>query len=459
MAAGASPRTRRRTAVGDEGADLDEPAHRPRRRAPAPGDRHAPGQGACRSRGSGSRRSPTSRRRPTSATPRSGSASSAAGRIAPRPLRALQASMGFVRHELGKRLRIKRIPALHVHLDDSAERGTRVLHLLQELEAGVEPDEITPFNESLPTPVKRLPHEGDAEPVEGEARPGTLRRDPARTRRPQAADPARIGSPPRTGREAPRPARRAARPGAGQRMSAAVDLRPSPATPSRTPVLERAPRGPQRAGRQPRAPGCRHARAPCSAICLLVEAHGRPRDRRLHGSRCRRCTASCPGSTGSARIPTRRRPTTSLVLARLRDRPSGSGTWPLATPSCSPRLPRVIIDHHASNDAAGDADWIDPGAAATCELVALLAVRLGLPLDLGDGALADALMAGIVMDTATFAHPNATPRTLRGRRRRSSRPARRCRTSRAACTGRSPTPSSGCSAGCSTASRPRPTGG
>ena len=40
-------------------------------------------------------------------------------------------------------------------------------------------------------------------------------------------------------------------------------------------------------------------------------------------------------------------------------------------------LPRAIVDHHASNDAAGEADWIDPGAAATCELVALLAVRLG----------------------------------------------------------------------------------
>lgn len=75
-------------------------------------------------------------------------------------------------------------------------------------------------------------------------------------------------------------------------------------------------------------------------------------------------------------------------------------------------LPRVVIDHHASNDATGDADWIDPGAAATCELVGLLAVRLELPLDLSDGALAASLMAGIVMDTATFAHPNATPRTL-----------------------------------------------
>ncbi|HEX2754658.1 MAG TPA: DHH family phosphoesterase [Candidatus Limnocylindrales bacterium] len=76
------------------------------------------------------------------------------------------------------------------------------------------------------------------------------------------------------------------------------------------------------------------------------------------------------------------------------------------------RLPRVIIDHHASNDAAGDADWIDPGSAATCEMVTLLAARMGAPLGDGDGALAADLMAGIVMDTATFAHPNATPRTL-----------------------------------------------
>lgn len=76
------------------------------------------------------------------------------------------------------------------------------------------------------------------------------------------------------------------------------------------------------------------------------------------------------------------------------------------------RLPRLVIDHHASNDGAGDADWIDPAAAATCEMVTLLAVRLGVALDIDDGAMATALMSGIVMDTATFAHPNATPRTL-----------------------------------------------
>jgi phosphoesterase RecJ-like protein len=76
------------------------------------------------------------------------------------------------------------------------------------------------------------------------------------------------------------------------------------------------------------------------------------------------------------------------------------------------RLPRVVLDHHASNGETGEADWVDATAAATCEMTALLARRLGVPFEDGDGALAAQLMAGIVMDTATFAHPNATPRTL-----------------------------------------------
>lgn len=76
------------------------------------------------------------------------------------------------------------------------------------------------------------------------------------------------------------------------------------------------------------------------------------------------------------------------------------------------RLPRVVIDHHASNETRGPADWVDSGAAATCEMVALIATRMGVPLSAAGGQLAGALIAGLVMDTATFAHPNTTPRTL-----------------------------------------------
>lgn len=78
---------------------------------------------------------------------------------------ALGRAMPFVRHELGRTLRIKRIPDLHVHLDDTAERGTRVLQLLNELEAGASVEEDLPLGETLPTPVPRLHHEGDA-PIE-----------------------------------------------------------------------------------------------------------------------------------------------------------------------------------------------------------------------------------------------------------------------------------------------------
>ncbi|HEX5014728.1 MAG TPA: 30S ribosome-binding factor RbfA [Candidatus Limnocylindrales bacterium] len=78
-------------------------------------------------------------------------------------LAALGHAMPFVRHELGKRLHLKRIPEFHLELDDSVERGTRVLHLLQELEAGRVPEDVLPPTESLPTPVARLHHEGDAD--------------------------------------------------------------------------------------------------------------------------------------------------------------------------------------------------------------------------------------------------------------------------------------------------------
>jgi phosphoesterase RecJ-like protein len=68
------------------------------------------------------------------------------------------------------------------------------------------------------------------------------------------------------------------------------------------------------------------------------------------------------------------------------------------------------IDHHVSNPGFGEAQLVDPQAAATCEIVTLLLPELGVALD---PELATALLTGIVQDTHTFAHPNATPRTLR----------------------------------------------
>jgi ribosome-binding factor A len=87
-------------------------------------------------------------------------------------LAALDRAMGFVRRELGVRLRLRRIPALHVELDASMERGTRVLQILDQLEHGDAPRAASladaPVTESLPTPVARLPREGDTPEPEPE---------------------------------------------------------------------------------------------------------------------------------------------------------------------------------------------------------------------------------------------------------------------------------------------------
>ena len=88
-------------------------------------------------------------------------------------LHALESAMPFVRREL-RVLRLKRIPELRVKVDDSVERGSRVLQLLQELEEGRDPAE-TSHAEPLPSPS---PH-----PAAEDRRPRRSRRRSAGDRR------------------------------------------------------------------------------------------------------------------------------------------------------------------------------------------------------------------------------------------------------------------------------------
>jgi len=48
-----------------------------------------------------------------------------------------------LQHELSRRVILKYTPHLHFDLDESIERGTRVLSLLEEIEATLPPDEPT----------------------------------------------------------------------------------------------------------------------------------------------------------------------------------------------------------------------------------------------------------------------------------------------------------------------------
>ncbi len=107
---------------------------------------------------------------------------------------AIGRAMPFVRHELGKRLRLKRIPEFHLELDETLERGTRVLHLLDEIEAGRTPEGKPDDGESLPKPIalgrRAIRHRGPRRrrgrcPRRGRTRPsssaGRSGRDHART--------------------------------------------------------------------------------------------------------------------------------------------------------------------------------------------------------------------------------------------------------------------------------------
>ncbi len=104
-------------------------------------------------------------------------------------LAALRRAMPFIRHGLGGKIRLRRIPELEVRLDDSIERGTRVLQILDELEAGQVPEDVPEHGESLPTPVPRLRREGETVEEPGPGRPEVGPRKKAGTRRPRGGEP------------------------------------------------------------------------------------------------------------------------------------------------------------------------------------------------------------------------------------------------------------------------------
>jgi phosphoesterase RecJ-like protein len=75
-----------------------------------------------------------------------------------------------------------------------------------------------------------------------------------------------------------------------------------------------------------------------------------------------------------------------------------------------PPVPVVNIDHHATNPRYGDLNLVVADACSTAEIVHGLAVALGVR---PEGALAESLYTGILTDTGSFRHGNATPRAFR----------------------------------------------
>jgi phosphoesterase RecJ-like protein len=73
-------------------------------------------------------------------------------------------------------------------------------------------------------------------------------------------------------------------------------------------------------------------------------------------------------------------------------------------------LPRIIIDHHMTNDGSGDLDLIRPAAASTCELLYQLFGAMGLAIT---AELATCLLLGVTTDTLSFQTSATTGASLR----------------------------------------------
>lgn len=69
---------------------------------------------------------------------------------------------------------------------------------------------------------------------------------------------------------------------------------------------------------------------------------------------------------------------------------------------------KICLDHHRSSPGIGDLNYIDPGAAATGEIVYDLLRAAGLAVD---ERIANALFAAITTDTGNFQYSNTTARS------------------------------------------------
>lgn len=91
-----------------------------------------------------------------------------------------------------------------------------------------------------------------------------------------------------------------------------------------------------------------------------------------------------------------------------------TGTWS-QLPGLQERItqwprPKIVIDHHLTQEDWADVKLVDTAASAAGEIVAEVIERWGIPLDL---ALANVLYVAIVSDTGWFQFSNTRPQTLR----------------------------------------------
>ena len=80
------------------------------------------------------------------------------------------------------------------------------------------------------------------------------------------------------------------------------------------------------------------------------------------------------------------------------------GDWLKTSP-----LPRVVVDHHLTQDDLGGQSFVDPKAEATGRLAHEIIRALGAPIS---PTAANHLFMALATDTGWFRHPNTTPATF-----------------------------------------------
>lgn len=77
-------------------------------------------------------------------------------------MEALTGATGFVRTEIGKRIRLRHTPEIQFEFDESIARGARIVQLLNEVKADAkEPSPVQRIGEDAPSPVGERDDEGD----------------------------------------------------------------------------------------------------------------------------------------------------------------------------------------------------------------------------------------------------------------------------------------------------------
>jgi bifunctional oligoribonuclease and PAP phosphatase NrnA len=99
-----------------------------------------------------------------------------------------------------------------------------------------------------------------------------------------------------------------------------------------------------------------------------------------------------------------------VVYLDCADRERVDGANGVSDSGVAPHVPVLNIDHHITNKLFGTTNLVDPEAAATCEMLALLLDDLSIEVS---PDLATVIMAGIQGDTLGLRTPSTTSRTLR----------------------------------------------